>query len=140
MTTTDDLGYHDLHATLATRFGITFARFNNGGGCHIWETRLETGHWLWVSDYDPWIIPRACRQAAEDNGHPVGWQINIYAHQPDTDSADTRTCLAGVHHATATAEQLPDLIEQTLRALPGREHHHYSADGTHTVRHGAQHY
>jgi hypothetical protein len=137
-----DLGYDDLLATITDRFGITVDCFNSGGGCLIWETRLETGDWMWVTDWDAGIQPLARRLELEAQGITVGWHIGIYANLTDSagDQPDSCTRLAGVEHHTATAAQLPDLIDLALRGTPRNEQHEFGANGTHTISYGIRYY
>ncbi len=132
-----DLDYTDLLSTIRDRFGITLRCFNSGGGCLIWESRLESQHWVWINDWDQGIMRRNRRLATEAAGDPVGWFIGVYAPAGDTPAwSDDHWRVASVSHRTATAEQLPDLIELALRSITEAAHHDYDDQGVHTVAYG----
>lgn len=113
---------------------------------------------MWITDADCDVTPRDRRRDIEADGDHVGWQVSIYPPDPDTvpmdltatvpggstalaiPDVDSCTRLASVTHHTATAEQLPDLIELALRGYRRHEHHQFALDGTHTVRFGIEHY
>jgi hypothetical protein len=137
-----DLGYKELLADITARFGITLTCFDSGGGCLIWESRLETGDWLWITDYDAGINPLARRLALEQDGITIGWHVGIYANQSADygDEPDSCTRLAGVEHHSATAQQLPDLIELALRGRARHEQHTFKADQPHKVEYGIRTY
>jgi len=132
-----NLQYDALLDAIATRFGISLHCFNSGGGCLVWEARLESGHWLEINDWDQGIQTRARRLASEAAGAPVGWFIGIYCPAGDTPpwSHDSWR-VASVSHRTATADELPDLIDLALRGITAAAHHVYDAHGAHTVTHG----
>lgn len=44
--------------------------------------------------------------------------------------------MASVSHRTATAQQLPDLIELALRSISEAAHHRYDDQDAHTVSYG----
>lgn len=151
-------GYDDILTEAQRRFGFTPEIFNSGGNIMIFETRLDDGSFLWITDADCDVTPRPRRLAKEADGHYVGWQVSIYP--PDPASApvdlaatlcegsifsaipdvDSCTRLASVTHHTAAAEQLPDLIGLALSGYRRHEHHQFALDGTHTVRLGIEHY
>ncbi len=151
-------GYDDILTEAQRRFGFTPEIFNSGGNIMIFETRLDDGSFLWITDADCDVTPRPRRLAKEADGYYVGWQVSIYP--PDPASApvdlaatlcegsifsaipdvDSCTRLASVTHHTAAAEQLPDLIGLALSGYRRHEHHQFALDGTHTVRLGIDHY
>jgi hypothetical protein len=138
-----DLGYDELLAKLTDRFGITLTCFNSGGGCLIWEARLEDGSWLWITDWDAGIHPRLRRLEFERQGIRIGWHVGIYANQVIenySDDVDSCTALASVVHRTAGIDDLPDLIELALRSLPSNTHYGYDENGVCTIHNGIQHY
>lgn len=152
-----DHGYGDILAQVHRRFGFTPTIFNSGGNIMILEARLDGGDFIWITDADCDVTPLPRRQAAEADGSPIGWQVSIYP--PDTAGAplditatdldhttvaapadvDSCTRLASVTHHTATADQLPELIELALRGRRRHEHHEFRADGTHAVHIGIEH-
>jgi hypothetical protein len=78
----------------------------------------------------------------EKDGITVGWHVGIYANQitEHGDDIDSCTRLAGVEHASATDEQLPDLIELALSGRARHEQHKFSADAPHSVEYGIRTY
>ena len=138
----DNHGYDELFATINRRFGIALTWWHSGGGYMIWESRLETGDWLWITDFDANITPLARRRALEKDGITVGWHVGIYANATDVggDGPDSCTGLAGVEHCSATAGQLPDLIELALRGRARHEQHQFLRDKPHSVKYGIEYY
>jgi hypothetical protein len=151
-------GYDDILTEVQRRFGFTPAIFNSGGNIMILEGLLEGRNFIWITDADCDVTPRPRRLDIEADGDYVGWQVSIYPPEPGTGAmdltatvpgastvpavpeVDSCTRLASVTHHTATAEQLPDLIELALRGYRRHEHHQFALDGTHTVRLGIEHY
>lgn len=90
-----DLDYDDLLSTIHARFGITLRCFNSGGGCLIWQSRLESRHWVWINDWDQGIMRRDRRLATEAAGLPVGWFVGVYTPAGDTPPVDRRALAGG---------------------------------------------
>lgn len=135
---------HGLDAILGTikdRTGLTFEIFNSGGHTMILEARLETGDWMWISDYDADVTPLPQRRQLEAEGIRVGWLIAIYPTDPDdpTPVPDPARILASTAHESATAEELPQLVVNTLKSLRGHAHHRI-ADSQVTVTYGIESY
>jgi hypothetical protein len=139
---TYDHGYEQMLVNIENRFGIKLSIFNSGGGWMIFEGRLETGNWLWITDWDADITPRPKRLELEAQGITVGWHIAIYStlSGPGTAEPDSCTRLAGVEHRTAAADELIDLLELALRSLPRNEQHDFDRRGSHAVSDGVRHY
>ncbi|NTY62617.1 hypothetical protein [Mycolicibacterium sphagni] len=155
---TYDHGYDAILAEVHTRFGFMPTIFNSGGNIMILESILDGGNFIWITDADCDVTPLPRRLAAEADGHYVGWQVSIYPPDPDAlpvdltatvpggstvpaiPDVDSCTRLASVTHHTATADQLPDLIELALRGYRRHEQHTFHRDGTHTVSVGIDHY
>lgn len=151
-------GYDAILAQVHARFGFTPTIFNSGGNIMILESRLDNSEFLWITDADCDVTPLSRRLAREADGQFVGWQVSIYPPDSErdlldveqTDPADTTaaepadvdscTRLASVTHHSATADQLPDLIELALRSRRRHEQHTFHRDGTHTVSVGIEHY
>lgn len=155
---TYDHGYDAILAEVHERFGFTPTIFNSGGYVMIFESRLDSSEFLWITDADCDVTPLSRRLASEADGEFVGWQVSIYPPDSErgpldvaqTDPADTTapepvdadscTRLASVTHHSATADQLPDLIELALRSRRHHEHHAFHLDGSHTISFGIEHY
>lgn len=129
------LEYGDVLSDIVSRFGIDLTVEDTGGGCLLFQARLETGDWIVISDWDAGITPLPRRRALEAQGTTIGWNISIYADDGDN-WPDHHTRLASVRHETAAGGELPTLIAQALDALPANTHHDHSRDGRHTVTHG----
>ena len=135
---------HGLDAILATicdQTGLAFEIFNSGGNTMILEARLETGDWMWISDYDADVTPLAQRRQYESEGIAVGWLIAIYPTDPDEPlpSPDPTRILASTAHESARAEDLPQLVIRTLQSLPSHTHHRVDRHRT-VVTHGIDFY
>lgn len=136
----DSRGFDAILDEIHHRFGIALQVVDAGGRCTYFRSRLETGDWLWISDYSANITPLAQRLALETRNVHVGWHIAIYPTDTRTATADPFVWLASVTHETATAGQLPDLVATALRSLACHEQHHTDADGRHQVSVGIEHW
>lgn len=134
----DTLGYNEILTHVDQRFGITLTVNPCGNHYLSLQSRLETGDWLWITEYVANITPLSRRMVLEASGINLGWHIAVYPNDPSADPAspDPFTWLASVTHETARAHQLPDLVETALRALPRHEQHHIEADGNHHISAG----
>ncbi|ETZ57019.1 hypothetical protein L841_3157 [Mycobacterium sp. MAC_080597_8934] len=132
-------GFNAILDEIHHRFGIALELVGGGGHMHF-QSRLETGDWLWISDYAANITPLAQRLALEAHDVHVGWHIAIYPTDIRTAAADPFVWLASVTHETATAGQLPDLVATALRSLARHEQHHTDAQGRHQVSVGVDHW
>lgn len=128
----DVRGYEELLKHIRHRFGITLVPVVHGR--HVrFETCLETGHSVWISEYAGNITPLHDRIALERRGIAVGWHVAIH-------SADSNPLiwLSSVTHETATAQLLPEILETALRALPRNEQHHIDRQGTRRITTGIE--
>ncbi|MEB3031761.1 hypothetical protein [[Mycobacterium] nativiensis] len=134
-------GMDSILDTINDQTGLTFEIFNSGGHTMILEARLETGDWMWISDYDADVTPLAQRRQLEAEGIRVGWLIAIYPTDPDdpTSAPHPTRILASFAHETATAEELPQLVIHTLQSLPRHAHHRIQRDRA-TVTYGIESY
>ncbi|WP_396911622.1 hypothetical protein [Mycolicibacterium sp.] len=136
----DSRGFDAILDEIHHRFGIALELVDAGGRYMYFQSRLETGDWLWISDYGANITPLARRLALEARDVHVGWHIAIYPTDIRTAAADPFVWLASVTHETATAGQLPDLVATALRSLARHEQHHTDAQGRHHVSVGVDHW
>lgn len=136
----DSRGYDAILDEIHHRFGIALQLVDAGGRYMHFQCRLETGDWLWISDYAANITSLAQRLGLETHNVHVGWHIAIYPTDTRTAAADPSVWFASVTHETATAGQLPDLVATALRSLPRHEQHHIDADGRHQVSVGIDHW
>lgn len=134
----DSRGHDGILDEIYHRFGIALELVVTGGRYMHFQSRLETGDWLWISDYAANITPLAERLALEAHDVRVGWHVAIYPTDTRTAAADPFVWLASVSHETATAGQLPDLVAAALRSLARHEQHHTDADGRHQIRVGIE--
>ncbi|MEW2484485.1 hypothetical protein AB0876_33340 [Mycobacterium sp. NPDC049093] len=130
---TDSRGHDAILDEIYYRFGIALELVDASGRYMHFQSRLETGDWLWISDYAANITPLAQRLALEADHVHVGWHVAIYPTDTRTAAADPFVWLASVTHETATAGQLPDLVATALRSLPRHEQHHTDAVGRHRI-------
>ena len=133
----DSRGYDGILDQIYHRFGIALELVGASGRYMHFQSRLETGDWLWISDYAANITPLAQRLAHDVH---AGWHVAIYPTDTRTAAADPFVWLASVSHETATADQLPDLVAIALRSLARHEQHHTDADGRHQIRVGIEHW
>lgn len=133
-------GFDAILDEIHHRFGIALELVDAGGRYVHFLSRLETGDWLWISDYAANITPLAQRLALEAHDVHVGWHVAIYPTNTLTGTADCFVWLASVTHETATAGQLPDLVATALRSLARHEQHHIDAEGRHQVSVGIDHW
>lgn len=131
----DRLAYGQFLAEIQQRFGVAFTVADTGGGCLLFQARLETGDWLVISDWDSGLTPLPRRRQLEAQGTTVGWAVNVCADDGE-DWPQTATILAGVSHETATADELPALIELALNSLTDNAHHEIRKATGHSVLHG----
>lgn len=143
-------GYGEVLRAVERRTGLAFEMFNSGGGVMIFEARLETGHYVWISDADAGVWPLPCRREMEAAGTAVGYHLAVYPPFTEPERAaevyggtaadygedskiqwrgdcDSNRCAASVHHGTASAEQLPELVELVVSSLPRNAHHNINA-------------
>lgn len=135
------LGYQEIVTHVHQRLGINLT-ISPGSTDHLsLQSRLETGDWLWITEYAANITPLERRVILEAAGVTLGWHIAIYPTNPvDPARPDHFTWLASVTHESALAHQLPDLVENALRALPRHEQHHIDRDGNHHISAGITHW
>ncbi len=128
------MGYEEILTAIKAEFGITLQLVNTGGGCYVFQSQLESGHWLVVTNAEDNVWhdadERARYEADEDYGNPLGWCVMLYG---DHQRADWE--YAGVvgpcdgcgswcgnedHVPTHTEEDavLADLLSVLRRALP----------------------
>ncbi|OBB17031.1 hypothetical protein A5761_11285 [Mycolicibacterium setense] len=136
----DNRGFNAILGEIHHRFGIALQLVDAGGRYVFFQSRLETGDWLRISDYAANVTPLAQRLALEAHDVHVGWYVAIYPTDAHTLAADPFVWLASVTHETATASQLPDLVATALRSLARHEQHHIDADGRHQVSVGINHW
>lgn len=133
----DDFGFGELLDGINRRFGISLAWYHTGGGCMVWEAKLPSGAFLWISDYDAKIKPRHDREEKEANGISLGWALFVHPPDPgDPGEPDLNRALGSVVHRTATAVELPDLVGRVLEAQEVHRHHDIDDRGVEIVTHG----
>ncbi|HUO39101.1 MAG TPA: hypothetical protein VMU34_15265 [Mycobacterium sp.] len=143
MATSDpfNTGYAPLLDNISKRFGFTdFEIFNSGGGCLIAQTRLEGTAWMWITDWDAGIQRLHDRNIKEANGITLGYNVSIYATDPDNHWCDDCTALASVRHETAKAADLAGLVQLALSSLPRNAHHTFDKNGEHRIEYGVRHF
>lgn len=136
----DSRGFDAILDEIHHRFGIALQLVDAGDRYMYFHSRLETGDWLWISDYAANITPLAQRLALEAHNVYVGWHVAIHPTDPRTLAADPFVWLASVTHESATAGQLPDLVATALRSLARHEQHHIDVEGRHQVSVGIDHW
>lgn len=129
------LGYGEVIAELSDLVGVPFTLEDTGGGCLLFQGRLEGGPWLVISDWDAGILPLPRRRELESAGVTIGWNISLYSDDGD-DWPDHQTWLASVRHESATVDELPALVQLALNSLRDNAHHDYRKTGAHDVTYG----
>lgn len=130
--------YGSVIKPVADLTGLPFTLEDTGGGCLLFQGRLESGAWLVISDWDAGVTPMDRRRDLENSGITVGWNVSVYADDGDS-WPDHQTLLASVRHETARADELPGLVQLALEASRDNSHHEFSRDGGRSVRCGITH-
>lgn len=120
-----NVGYTGVLADVRREYGITLQLFNTGGGCMVFEGRLENGDFICVTEGDDFISPHYWRTdgvngyPGECDGNPWGWTVLVY--RPDPDEPDYRGDMpyAGVFNTVAYLGDLTDVVGSALRAAVG---------------------
>lgn len=132
------LGYKDLLTELNARFQIDLDQIGTEG-YPIWEARLKSGGFLWICDLDSGIYPRRQREKLEAAGTHIGWALVVHGADPNNpDEPDLNRYLASIRHATATAAELPGLVERVIQAVDDNGHYVIDCDGKENVKHGIE--
>ncbi|WP_396910288.1 hypothetical protein [Mycolicibacterium sp.] len=114
--------YDELLASVRGDIGIELEVVNTGGGNEVMQARLETGHWLVVSEADDFLSNIEDRLAADSDSYPLGWFAGIYAND-DSDGVDQPAgqdeggCLTYVQRDGARFDELNDVLREVLGQL-----------------------
>lgn len=76
-----------MTASVRHEFGIVLDIVNTGGGSEVMHGRLESGHWLVVSDAEDFLTDIEGRLMADAAGVPLGWFVGVYDND-DSDGVD----------------------------------------------------
>lgn len=137
----DRFGYGELLDTINRRFDISLTWYHTGGGCMVWEAKLPSGAFLWISDQDAGIHSLREREELEAKGINVGWALFVYPPDPEnSEEPDLNRALGSVAHHNATADELPDLVGRVLDAQQALRHHVVDDNGAETITHGISHF
>lgn len=114
--------YQDLAASVRQDFGVELEVVHVGGGNEVMHGRLETGHWLVVSDAEDFLSDIDQRLETDADGYPLGWFAGIYTND-DSDGVDRPAsqaeggCLAYVQRDGARLYELNDVIREVIGRL-----------------------
>lgn len=104
------------------RYGISVTEVHTGGGSFALEGRLESGHWLVITDPDCWGLRDRARWE-DENGIGLGWSVGIYPHGGDETDWFGQDSIADAFADDAYAadtDTLCDTIDTAMAALTAR--------------------
>lgn len=111
--------YQDLIDAVRRDIGVRLAIVGVGGGNDVMHARLETGHWLVVSEAEDFLSSIGDRLENDAQGIPLGWFAGIYLNdasggvdQPA--SSVPAGCLAAVVREDALFHELGDVVTEVL--------------------------
>lgn len=111
--------YEQLIAQARHEFGVALEVVNTGGGFEAMHARLETGHWLVVTDAEDALSHIDDRLSADADGRPLGWFAGIYENDTSAGSdwpASSRSdgCIDYEQHDEAKFDELNEVIKELL--------------------------
>lgn len=86
------LGFDTIVEAIDRQFGITLEIADTGGGYYVLEGTMNSGQWLWISDYDAGLLPLARRGELEAQGVRIGWRLQLYPRLPGEGTAAPTSC------------------------------------------------
>lgn len=114
--------YSELFDDLYRAYGLRLSIVNTGGGCYVAEGRLESGHWVVVTEADDFLSVRVQDRFDHEQECETtcGWFVGIYENDA-TDGADrpagANGCLTSTSVADAQFGDLTDVVGSALRVL-----------------------
>ncbi|SKK26007.1 MULTISPECIES: hypothetical protein [Mycobacteriaceae] len=111
--------YIELIAAVWRDFGIDLAVRDAGDGCGVLRGRLETGHWVVISDCDGFLAEVEYVLDIEASGYSAGWFVGIYAND-DSSGMDRPArhaeggCIAYAQQDEARFHELKTVIQEAL--------------------------
>lgn len=114
--------YSELFDNLHRAYGLRLNIVNTGGGCHVAQGRLESGHWVVVTEADDFLSVHVqdrfdYEQECETT---CGWFVGIYDNDA-TDGADRPAgddgCLTSTSVPDAQFCDLTNIVGSALQAL-----------------------
>ena len=116
----------EILADVKRRTGLSFSEVNTGGGCMALEARLESGHWIAVTDDALASLTYRIHfesQTDEDGERisPLGTYVGVYENDPETDSwmCSEEGPLTCVYDDDAYAATIPDMIVAAISQTVG---------------------
>ncbi|WBP93206.1 hypothetical protein O6072_18405 [Mycolicibacterium neoaurum] len=108
--------YDDLIAEVRQEFGVTLEIVNTGGGNEAMHGRLESGHWLVVTDAEDFLSGANERLERDAEGYPLGWFAGIYPNDTSngSDWPDSSGCLDSEQSDDARFDELKLVIQEVL--------------------------
>ncbi|MDG4668632.1 hypothetical protein [Mycobacterium sp. 236(2023)] len=70
--------FSELIAAVSDEFGIFLEIVNTGGGSEVMHGRLESGHWLVVTDAEDFLADIDDQLSSDAEGYPLGWFVGVY--------------------------------------------------------------
>ena len=120
--------YSELFDQIATAYGLRLSIVNTGGGCYVAQCRLESGHWLVVTEADDFLslhVQDRFEREREDET-TCGWFVGVYDNDTTDGSerpAGADGCLTSTSATDASFSDLADVVGgvlHTLRRLTGQ--------------------
>lgn len=114
--------YNDLIAEVRREFGVALEIVNTGGGNEAMHGRLESGHWLVVTDAEDFLSGINERRERDAGGNPLGWFAGVYNNDGSDDvdrpaSHDPDGCLDYVQCDNASLDELNSVVREVLGRL-----------------------
>ncbi len=104
-------------AAMLDHFGVTVSLNNTGGGCMVYEGRLEAGLFIAIIEAEDFISPWSVRSANEAENRAHGWAIGLYLPDPqDPTNRDERPIAAAIDRICHFAD-LPHVVKTALAAV-----------------------
>lgn len=102
------------------RFGFGVDYISTGGNCMVLCGRLDSGHFIVISEADDFAMDYEARIAAEDQGEAWGWYVGIYEPDPDESGAWAELPVADALDKEAKFADLERVIRTALDNLRNR--------------------
>jgi len=123
------MDYSELFARARDEIGVPLKIVGVGGGNDAIHGRLDSGHWLVITDADDFLSDAAARCESEQDGYPLGWFVGVYENDSASYGVDYPAshaeggCLAYAQDDDATIGDLPRVIREALGELSEHVRH-----------------
>ena len=114
--------YAELFDQIGHAYGLRLSIVNTGGGCYVAQGRLESGHWVVVTEADDFLSLDVQDRFDDEREYETtcGWYVGVYDNDstdgPDQ-PADAEGCLTFTSATNARFSDLADVVGSVLRTL-----------------------